>query len=270
MTQPNDQYDTSVPVQPSLANLFGRYLQQQAEAHAAGLGAVDTSGEVLPFDAGPVQPIDPRPAWEGAVAAARCLCPSSEAISWKAPPQWAQLVAAHEPAASLAFSLGNFPQLVRNLHMLMQQPDLTSLRPTGGEAVTAPGLAEWAGQVAQQGHYPQTLLAIGVLRLARHFDRAADLLGAQEATAPAEWRAALANERAALAWHSRRADEAQALWQALPATVPVLFNRGMAALFSEQPAEARTALREAVAGLPEAGAWHHLGRLYLALAEMRG
>ena len=53
----------------------------------------------------------------------------------------------------------------------------------------------------------------------------------------------------------------------MPANTPVLFNRGMAALFSDRPQEARTALTEAVARLPEAGAWHHLGRLYLALAE---
>jgi hypothetical protein len=270
MTQPNDSFVHDTPVQPSLSNLLARYLHQQAEAHSAGLAAVDAGGEVQPFDAGPVQPIDPRPAWDGAVAAARCLCPDADANSWKAPPQWSQLVAAHEPAAALAFSLGNFPQLVRNLHMLMQRADLTDLRPAGGEPVSAPGLSEWAGQVAKQGQYPQTLLAIGALRLARHFDRAAELLGEQEATAPSEWRAALANEKAALAWHRGQVDEARALWQALPASVPVLFNRGMSALFSEQAAEARTALREAVAGLPEAGAWHHLGRLYLALAEMRG
>jgi hypothetical protein len=43
----------------------------------------------------------------------------------------------------------------------------------------------------------------------------------------------------------------------------------MAALFMDQAAQARTWLAEAVAQLPEAGAWHHLGRLYLTLAESR-
>jgi hypothetical protein len=270
MTQPNDSLAHDTPVQPSLAKLLTHYLQQQAEAHAAGLSTADLGGEVQPFDAGPVQPIDPRPAWEEAVAAARCLCPGVETRAWQAPPQWPQLVAAHEPATGLALSMGNFPQLVRNLHLLMQQPVLSSLRPSGGQPVAAPGLLEWATQVAQKRHYPHTLLAVGALRLARHFDRAAELLAEQEAAAPAEWRAALANETAALAWHRGQAEEALALWQALPTSTPVLFNRGMAALFSDRPQEARTALSAAVVGLPEAGAWHHLGRLYLALAEMRG
>jgi tetratricopeptide (TPR) repeat protein len=269
MTQPNDSSVHSTPVQPSLSRLLSRYLQQQAEAHASGLGVVDAGGEVQPFDAGPVQPIDPRPAWEGVVAAARCLCPAVEARSWQTPPQWASLVAAHEPAAALAFSMGNFPQLVRNLHLLMQQADLSSLRPTGGRPVGASGLAEWARQLARKEQYPQTLLAIGTLRLAREFDRAAELLREQEEGTPAEWRAALANEKAALAWHRGDAAEARALWQALPASTPVLFNRGMSALFSNDAPQARAALGEAVARLPEAGPWHHLGRLYLALAEMR-
>jgi hypothetical protein len=269
MTQPNDSSVHETPAQPTLSRLLARYLQQQTEAHASGLGVVDAGGEVQPFDAGPVQPIDPRPAWEGVIAAARCLCPAVEARSWQTPPHWSLLVAAHEPATALAFGMGNFPQLVRNLHLLMQRPDLTTLRPAGGSPLAVPGLTGWARQTAAQGNYPQALLAIGTLRLAREFDRAAELLNEREDEAPAEWRAALTNEKAALAWHRGQADEARALWQALPVSTPVLFNRGMAALFSNDASQAHATLSEAVARLPETGAWHHLGRLYLALAEMR-
>jgi len=53
----------------------------------------------------------------------------------------------------------------------------------------------------------------------------------------------------------------------LPDSVPILFNRGMAALFLDRPADARAALRTAVEKIPESSGWHHLGRLYLALAE---
>ena len=73
-----------------------------------------------------------------------------------------------------------------------------------------------------------------------------------------------------VALHCGRAEEALALWQAQPSSVPVLFNRGMAALFLGKAAEAKQALAEAIVKLPEASAWHHLGRLYLTLAEMRG
>jgi hypothetical protein len=105
--------------------------------------------------------------------------------------------------------------------------------------------------------------------LARYFDQAQALLETAQGQAPAEWQPALANERAALAWHRGLADEGRALWQALPRSAPVLFNRGMAALFFDQPKEARTSLAEAATGLPESSGWHHLARLYRTVAEIR-
>ena len=87
--------------------------------------------------------------------------------------------------------------------------------------------------------------------------------------APAVWKALRANEEAALAWHRGQAEEALALWRTQKASVPVLFNRGMAALFLGRPTEAQTVLREAVAQLPDTSAWHHLGHLYLALTSAR-
>src|SRR5262249_48300728 len=130
-----------------------------------------------------------------------------------------------------------------------------------------PALTDWAEQVARRQQFPQLLLAQAALRLARQFDEAERLL---QTAAPAPWQAAWQNEAAALSWHRGRADEALAAWLKQPASVPVLFNRGMAALSLARPADARPWLTQAVAQLPEDGAWHHLGRLYLALAETRG
>ena len=81
---------------------------------------------------------------------------------------------------------------------------------------------------------------------------------------PAEWRAAWTNEKAALAWHQGQTESARALWSAMEPSVPVLFNRGMAALFLGETAQGRAALDEAIARLPESSAWHHLARLYRA------
>jgi tetratricopeptide (TPR) repeat protein len=111
------------------------------------------------------------------------------------------------------------------------------------------------------------LLAAGVLRLARRFEEADELL---KSKTPAAWKALRANEEAALAWHRGQAEEALASWQTQKASVPVLFNRGMAALFLGRAADAQTALHQAVDQLPDTSAWHHLGHLYLALAEARG
>jgi hypothetical protein len=255
MTQPNQSQG-----RPSLTDLFTQYLQDQASAHALGLGYAEPADQAVPHEAVPVQPVDPQLAYKDAIVAARHLCPG-QVISFIVPPDWPTLVSQQEPAVALAFCLGNFPQLVRNLHILLTR-EPAALRDGPTQAVAAPGLLAWADQV-EPG--PQRLLAAGVLRLARQFDRAEQLLAD-----PAPGLEALhANEQAALAWHRGQAERALALWQQQADSAPVLFNRGMAKLFLGQPADAVADLSAAVAQLPENSAWHHLGQLYLALAQVR-
>jgi len=269
MSTGNPQPSNETPVQPSLQTLFAKYVRQQAEAHASGLAALDPNGEVTPYDVGPVQPIDARPAWTEALAVATLFDAGLKLNKVQAPPQWPQLVLVHEPAAALAFSFGNFPQLVRNLHLLMERPKLADLRPRTSTAVASGALLEWANQVASKQQFPQLLLAAGTLRLAKQFEPASQILKANEAAVPAGWRDAWANELAAISWHRGRYDEARASWQNQTATVPVLFNRGMAALFCDEADQAIAPLTAAVAKLSENGAWYHLGQLYLTLAQTR-
>ncbi len=54
----------------NITELFAKYLQDQLAARAAGFADADDMGEVIPHEAGPVQPVDPRLAWDGAVEAA--------------------------------------------------------------------------------------------------------------------------------------------------------------------------------------------------------
>ncbi len=268
MSQMNEMRKDFVP--PAPADLMARYLQRQAEDHLAGLTDLDTTGEVQLYEAGPVQPIEARAAWEEAVAVVRYLAADRER-AWKAPPGWPQLVAAHEPEFALAFCLGNFPQLVRNLQPLLQAADLSELRPTASATpANVPGLVEWAEKSASRKKFPEVLLALGALRLAKQFQAADRLLAACADNVPAAWQAAWDNEKAALAWHRGEAEQARRQWQSQPESVPVLFNRGMAALFLHQPAEAREALARVAAQVPETSAWHHLAQLYLTLVETRG
>src|SRR5207248_8170413 len=166
---------------------------------------------------------------------------------------------------ALPMAAGNYPQLVRDLAPLFHAAKMSELVGTPGGTPEIAGLVESAQAVARSGEFPRALVAVGVLRLARQFAAAERLL--KSVQPPAAWRDAWANEEAALLWQSGRRDEAARRWQALPESVPVLFNRGMAALFGDRPAEARAALRTAVDKIPESSGWHHLGRLYLALAE---
>jgi hypothetical protein len=246
------------PAPPSVADLFKQYLNRQAEAQAEGLGYPEPAEDAVPHEAVPVQPVDPALAWKDALACGRLLGPKA---SFEVPPDWPALVSGQDPAVALAFALGNFPQLVRNLHPLLSAEAL-ALR-DAGTSVNVPGLLEWAGT---QHDAHERLLAAGALRLARQFDRAEALLAD---AVPAAWQACRDNERAALAWHRGQGDRALELWQAQEPTVPVLFNRGMAALFLGQTTLAVESLGKVVEELPETSAWHHLAALYLALAQAR-
>jgi tetratricopeptide (TPR) repeat protein len=195
--------------------------------------------------------------------------PDDEGGKLQAPPDWPALVAAQQPAAALAFAMGNFPQLVRHIQPLLHTDKLSELRPKAGQPIPAPGLLTWAAQTAKKKQFPETLLALGALRLAHQFDKADELVAKHRADVPKEWQPAFANEEAALAWHRGRADDALKMWQSQQDSTPVLFNRGMALLFSGKPTEARKPLDAAIAQLPEESAWHHLGKLYLALAERK-
>ena len=253
-------------VQPPLSELFGRYLERQTSAQAEGLGFAEGGEEVVPHDAVPVQPVEPRLAWSEALDVLRLFGLEGEA---KAPAEWPALVAAHESEVALPLCLGNYPQLVRHLPAVMRALDGAG-RETAGRPLGSESLLDGARAAARDPQPLPTLLAAGVLRLARHYDQAADLLRSVRDAIPAAWQNLLANEEAALLWHRGEGEAALALWLAQPESIPVLFNRGMASLFLGRPRDARASLTRAAAGLPDDGAWHHLGRLYLALAEARG
>ena len=107
------------------------------------------------------------------------------------------------------------------------------------------------------------------MRLARQFEEAQELLNGQRHAVPTALQPAWANEEAALTWHQGDAERALTTWQTQAASAPVLFNQGMAALFLGRAADARSPLSRAVSQLSDENGWHHLGKLYLALAEMK-
>jgi hypothetical protein len=257
-------HETSV--QPNLTDLLARYLEKQADAQAAGIATFD--GEVNPYEVGPVQPLDPKLAWDEALAVLP-FYGSAPLQRRQAPPHWSHLVAGHESAVAIAFSVGNFPQLMRNFHAILAQPNLADFRPVVGRPASASELAPWVEEVAQKKQLPQMLLALGALRLAKHFDAANTFIRAHDADIPADWRTGWENEKAAVAWHSGCCEDARKLWDALEPMVPVLFNRGMAALFAGDASAAKQHLNAVIAKLPATSAWHHLGRLYLILADLR-
>jgi hypothetical protein len=256
--------DTSV--QPNLGDLLARYLVKQTDAQAAGITAFD--GEVMPYEVGPLQPLDPKLAWDEALAVLAFYGNVSTG-NRKAPPHWSQLVSGHESIVGIAFCVGNFPQLMRNFHQVLTQPNLNEIQPDAGRPIAA-DLTGYVAEAGQKRQFPQMLIALGALRLAKQFDAADAFVHAHDAAIQVEWRNAWENEKAALAWHAGRFAEARKIWDGLEPSAPVLFNRGMSALFAHDAVAAKRHLNAAIAQIPASSAWHHLGRLYLTLAELRG
>jgi tetratricopeptide (TPR) repeat protein len=255
------------PDTPPIADLLARFLTRQAESRSAGISEIPVN-EVEPFEAAAFPMIEPRTAWSEATLALQLLDPQKVPATVAPPPDWAGMVASPLAMLAVPFAAGNYPQLVRDLPALIRTPSRSELRPKSEPSTGNSGLGNWAAQAIRRREFPAALLAIGALRLSHELSAASDMLEELRPHVPARWQAAFANEEAALAWHNGDADKAHDLWSKLPDTAPVCFNRGMSALFSDRPAEARTALAQAIAQLPEDNAWHHLARLYLALAQM--
>lgn len=253
---------------PTLAALTAGFLSrtEDAETLAAAAAAL---GDVEPHEVSVGYRAEPRLAWQESVEVLGAFGVKASPIP--APGDWGGLVARQDGVAALPFALANYPQRVRDLGTLLQTVNLGDLLPTGIEpTAVSTGLLKWGAKHVEAGSLPHALIAAANYRAARDFDRAAATLAGLNATVGAEWRPVLANEEAALLWHRGEYEKAAALWATLAESVPVRFNRGMAALFLGRSAEAREHLKAAVAGLSETSAWHHLASLYLTLAEMRG
>lgn len=251
---------------PVLADLLARYLGNRQSAPVSDA----IPSEVEPYEVASGLRCDPQTAWADALAAVRAQQSSPGEVPVAPPAEWATLVLTTASAAAVPFAAGQFAQQVRDLTPMMQAEQLSSLRPSAGTPAAPPSTAlqTWAETARKQG-VPAALVIVGVLRLARQFGLAAQILSEQKAKCPPEWRTALANEEAALAWQEGRWEDAAERWLTLPVSVPVLFNRGLADLFLDRPTAARESFHQALAGLPESSPWHHLARLYLSLAELR-
>jgi hypothetical protein len=248
---------------PQMNDMVKQYLQSRVAAHSAGLAAVDR-GEVEPYEAVPAQVLDPKQAWEEAGAVLPHFGLSASKV---APADWPQLVATADAAIALPFAAGHFPQSVRDLQRLASAASAAKLPTETAAPIPVEGMENWLRTVAGQRSVSESLLAAGVLRVARQFDRAEQLLTKLEKGVTESAKSALANERAALLWGRGRHADAANRWDGLPESAPVLFNRGLAALFLGNKSKAVPALSNAIGRIDESSGWHHLGRLYLALAQ---
>jgi len=239
--------------QPSLEELTLRFLAQRSDA--AAVAAVESGeSEVEPHEVAAGFRVDPRACWSDALAAnPGALPPGSPPPAM--PPHWSALVNQLAPCLAVPMAAGNFPQRVRDLEPLLEKFDPDELRPSRHHSPLPgyEGLRDWVRRHAAD--YP--VLAGGLARLLGDLDTAARLLPADDE-----------NERAASMWQSGQCSEAYAAWTTAPSTPAVLFNHGMAALFTGRITEASDTLAEAAAAIPETTGWGALCRLYLSVAQI--
>jgi len=254
----------SIP--PTIAELTAGFLGRTEDAETIA-AAADALGDVEPHEVSVGYRAEPRLAWHESLEVLGAFGLKADPIP--APAEWGTLVARQDGLAALPFALGNYPQRVRNLGILIEAGNLGDLLPkSANNAPVATGLLKWGTRHLQAGNLPHALIAVANYRAAGDFDRANEAY--QKLSVAAEWQVVQANEEAALLWHRGEFDRAADAWAKLPDSVPVLFNRGMAALFLGRHEEAKASLSAAVSNLSEDSAWHHLASLYLTLAQMRG
>jgi len=237
--------------QPSLEDLMVRFLATRSDAAATAVEPGE--GDVEPHEVATGFRVDPWAAWNDATS-------QINAAAVPLPSDWATLVNQPASAFAVAMAHGNFPQKVRDLHPLLTRFEPTELRPSGSQT-PMPGLSSLRSWIAKNAD-SQPLIAAGLSRFIGDFETAEKLLTGKDL--------ATANERAALLWHRGQSEEALKAWTAAADSPAVLFNRGMALLFTGKIAEAKAALTKAIEVLPEASGWNALARLYLAVAEIHG
>lgn len=231
--------------QPSLADLTARFLARPSET--------GDSGEFEPHEVSGGFLTDARTAWTEAVAVAKAF--GIQDIPTKVPTDWSSYVRTSVSERFLPMALGHFPQQVRDIAaLIVEKPMPLPAQRTGWTPSSKAGVVH-------------ELLAVAAARSAGNFPEAERLLDSLDQPTDEIAKALIANERASLAWQRGDRLTAVALWKALPDSGPVLFNRGMAALAEGRKADAAKWLARAVDALPESEGWHHLAKLYLALAR---
>lgn len=247
---------------PALDELMKAYLSRHPKAIDA-----DDVGDMDPYEAVPAYVVDPREAWDGALEAMIYLAPAAQRPT-RLPGGWSAIVATMPVATGVPMSVGSFPQAVRDILPLVQSRSLSeTLR--GGSTVDAATLDHFIDTCVRADEPMPWLIAAGLQRLTGRLEQAERILREKLAHVPQNLLAAWKNEQAAVAWQRGDRSTAIDLWKSLGDLAPALFNRGMAELFADRAASACPLLRAAVEKLPDSSPWHHLGRMYLALAETR-
>jgi hypothetical protein len=250
--------------------LFLNYLKQRSAV--ATTEPIARESEVEPHQAAVLAVVDSRQAFSDALAAAEWLLGrqgTSVLRDIQMPPGWDSLVHQHDSVVAVPFCMGYYPQMLRDVSPILAKRRPSSLLTGTAKPQPMNDVVAWGTSMLRKQKWAEALVAAAALRMCGQSNAARDMLDQIRKSAAVAWNAVLLNEEAALAWAGGDLRKAGDLWAKHPQAdmPPILFNRGLVALFTDRPRDAESLLRQAADKLPETSAWHHLGQLYLALAR---
>jgi hypothetical protein len=241
---------TSFQTQPSIASMFDRLLADAMQTPASCL----TQNLVEPYDASPALAVDTEAAWKDVrfVAGNYGLTLSQKDI----PQEWQEITQRRASATFVPCALGHYPQQISDWNASVEP-----LKKRGNLAAERQITLSQEAKIRKRAQ-AEPLFAVSLARLAGAMDLALEILAAIKPTKDNAW--VIENEKAAIHWQAGETNAAEAIWAKLPVNTVVLFNRGMAAAFHGDQAQATKHLESAAAGLPETSGWYHLAQMHLA------
>src|SRR5260370_9694622 len=147
--------DDSQANAPQIDELLERFVNRQAEGRAAGWPELPV-GEVEPYEAAFAPMVEPRVAFDEAIAALQLLDIAPDRSSITPPPDWSTMVTGAGSFAALAFAAGNFPQLVPDLPALVPSQRPPRLPPTTTAPAPPPALPPCGNQTGAPRRRPHS------------------------------------------------------------------------------------------------------------------
>ncbi len=212
---------------PSLNALTTRYLAAKSN------GSDEISfGDVQPHEVITSFRADPATTWNEARIAFSLF--GVTAPSLPIPGDWSSYVANLHEANPGPLCLGVVPQSLRDLTKHDLKPQCRSTRSENSDRTLAPYISKRKSSCTVEDR----LIVAACYRLSGNFTECESTLASLTAEANLETVHLIANERAAMEWSRGNSSTASAIWNAMPDSPAVYFNRGLVAWHNGKLAEA--------------------------------
>jgi hypothetical protein len=235
---------------PSLDELTARYL---ATATSDPVPEAVSEVELHEVSGGFRPPV--RALWDEVFVSLRLFGLTSDRLTM--PPEWSSFVTESNRLTEFPMAAGLFPQMgFPGPGPIGDRRNIPSDVPTATGAHTT--LRGWVRKAARSHSATTLLVSSGLAALLGEHSEAEGALATAATHSQGSWKLAITNQRAAVLWLAGRRSEAVAIWDGMPESPVVEFNRGIAAISCDRPEQAVAHFRSAGTSLPDSSGWSHL------------